>query len=121
MTHAIGLLHPGEMGATVGAAARLNEVQVVWASAGRGPRTRGRAEEARLTDVGSLPALVEHSRIVLGDARICHCLIPRSGTDHGERDLLSRVESAVNDGTGEAVFAGSGYRLAVGNRYCAEL
>jgi 3-hydroxyisobutyrate dehydrogenase-like beta-hydroxyacid dehydrogenase len=65
MTHTIGLLHPGDMGATVGAAARLNEVQVVWASDGRGPRTRSRAEEARLTDVGSLPALVEHSRVIL--------------------------------------------------------
>ena len=41
MTHTIGLLHPGEMGATVGAAARLNEVPVVWASDGRGPQTRG--------------------------------------------------------------------------------
>ena len=75
MTHTIGLLHPGEMGATVGAAARLNEVQVVWASDGRGPRTRGRAEEARLSDVGSLPALVEHSRIVLG---VCP---PHAATD----------------------------------------
>ena len=65
MTHTIGLLHPGEMGATVGAAARLNDVRVVWVSDGRGPETRSRAEEAGLTDVGSLPALVEHSDIIL--------------------------------------------------------
>ena len=65
MTHTIGLLHPGEMGATVGAAARLNDVRVVWVSDGRGPETRSRAEEAQLTDVGSLPALVEHSDIIL--------------------------------------------------------
>ena len=65
MTHTIGLLHPGEMGATVGAAARLNEVPVVWASDGRGPQTCGRAEEAGLTDVGSLPAVIEHSHIIL--------------------------------------------------------
>ena len=65
MTHTIGLLHPGEMGATVGAAARLNEVPVVWASDGRGPQTHGRAEAAGLTDVGSLPAVVEHSHIIL--------------------------------------------------------
>ena len=65
MPHTIGLLHPGEMGATVGAAARLNEVQVVWASDGRGPQTRDRAEEAGLTDVGSLPSVVEHSHIIL--------------------------------------------------------
>ena len=65
MTHTIGLLHPGEMGVSVGAAARLNDVQVVWASDGRGPRTRGRAAQARLMDMGSLPVLVERSRIIL--------------------------------------------------------
>ena len=43
MTDTIGLLHPGEMGATVGAAARDNEVRVMWASEGRSPRTRDRA------------------------------------------------------------------------------
>ena len=66
MTDAIGLLHPGDMGATVGAAARANEVEVVWASHGRGPRTRGRAGAAGLTDAGSLSALVARSRIILG-------------------------------------------------------
>jgi len=53
------------MGATVGAAARRNEVPVVWASDGRGPQTHGRAEAAGLTDVGSLSAVVEHSGIIL--------------------------------------------------------
>ena len=65
MTDTVGLLHPGEMGATVGAAARENEVRVVWASDGRGSRTRGRAGEAGLTDVDTLAALVENSRIIL--------------------------------------------------------
>ena len=65
MTDTIGLLHPGEMGTTVGAAARENEVRVVWASEGRGPRTRDRAGEAGLTDVDTLAALVEHSRIII--------------------------------------------------------
>ena len=65
MTDTVGLLHPGEMGATVGAAARENEVRVVWASDGRGWRTRGRAGEAGLTDVDTLAALVENSRIIL--------------------------------------------------------
>ena len=66
MTDTIGLLHPGEMGATVGAAARENEVRVVWASGGRGPATRGRADAAGLTDVETLSSLVECSRIILG-------------------------------------------------------
>ena len=66
MTDTIGLLHPGEMGATVGAAARENEVQVAWASDGRGARTRNRACAAGLTDVDTLSALVGRSRIILG-------------------------------------------------------
>ena len=65
MTNTVGLLHPGEMGVTVGAAARENDVRVVWASQGRGPRTRDRAGEAGLTDVDTLAALVEHSRIII--------------------------------------------------------
>ena len=65
MTHAIGLLHPGEMGATVGAAVRQNEREVVWASDSRSRRTRSRAERVRLTDAGSMSALVERSRIIL--------------------------------------------------------
>lgn len=66
MTDTIGLLHPGEMGASVGAAARGNDMQVLWASEGRGPETRARAAEAGLTDVDALSALVERSRIILG-------------------------------------------------------
>ena len=52
MTTAIGVLHPGEMGAAVGAAARLNGGRVLWASAGRGEATRARAASAGLEDVG---------------------------------------------------------------------
>ena len=65
MTDTIGLLHPGEMGTTVGAAARENEVQVVWASDGRGHRTRHRADAAGLTDVNTLSALVRQVRIII--------------------------------------------------------
>ena len=75
MTDTIGLLHPGEMGATVGAAARENEVQVVWASDGRSPATRSRADAARLTDAQTLVSLVERSRIILG---VCP---PHAATD----------------------------------------
>lgn len=66
MMDTIGLLHPGEMGATVGAAARDNGVQVVWASGGRGPATCGRADTAGLTDVETLSSLAERSRIIFG-------------------------------------------------------
>jgi 3-hydroxyisobutyrate dehydrogenase-like beta-hydroxyacid dehydrogenase len=61
----VGLLHPGEMGASIGAALRRAGVQVLWVSAGRGPATRRRAQAADLTDAGTLPALVARSDLVL--------------------------------------------------------
>ena len=61
----VGLLHPGAMGSTVGAAARAGGGRVIWASDGRGAETRARAQEAGLTDTGTLRALVEQSAIVL--------------------------------------------------------
>src|SRR5205807_2605503 len=39
----IGILHPGEMGSSVAAAARAGGSRVIWASAGRGEATRRRA------------------------------------------------------------------------------
>jgi 3-hydroxyisobutyrate dehydrogenase-like beta-hydroxyacid dehydrogenase len=65
MATVIGLLHPGEMGAAVGAAARLNGARVVWASAGRGDATRARAAAAGLEDVGSVDRLVAESGLIL--------------------------------------------------------
>ena len=61
----VGLLHPGEMGSEVGAAARAGGARVVWVSAGRGARTRERAVAARLEDAGSLAALVARSELIL--------------------------------------------------------
>jgi 3-hydroxyisobutyrate dehydrogenase-like beta-hydroxyacid dehydrogenase len=61
----VGLLHPGEMGASIGAALRRAGVQVLWVSAGRGPATRRRAQAADLTDAGALPALIARSDLVV--------------------------------------------------------
>lgn len=65
MAETMGLLHPGEMGATVGAAAQCNAVRVLWTSEGRSPETCQRAQDATLTEVGSLASLVAHSDIIL--------------------------------------------------------
>ena len=51
----VGLLHPGEMGAAVGAVLRSQGHRVVWASEGRSDETRARARAAGLEDVGSPP------------------------------------------------------------------
>jgi 3-hydroxyisobutyrate dehydrogenase-like beta-hydroxyacid dehydrogenase len=61
----IGLLHPGEMGGAVGAAARANGHRMVWAADGRGAATRTRAVAAGLDDVGTLTALVRASDVIL--------------------------------------------------------
>ncbi|MGE5060010.1 MAG: phosphogluconate dehydrogenase, partial [Betaproteobacteria bacterium] len=52
----VALLHPGNMGATIGAAARAGGARVIWASQGRSDATRQRAERAGLIDVGTLPS-----------------------------------------------------------------
>ena len=61
----VGLLHPGEMGASIGGALRRAGVEVLWASAGRGAATRRRAQAADLADAGSLPALAARSQVVV--------------------------------------------------------
>jgi 3-hydroxyisobutyrate dehydrogenase-like beta-hydroxyacid dehydrogenase len=54
----IGLLHPGAMGATVGAAALQNVQRVLWASETRSSATRKRAEAAGLESVETVGSLV---------------------------------------------------------------
>ena len=61
----IGLIHPGAMGASVGAAARSNQHTVLWASVGRSADTVARAERANLEDAGGIAELVHASEIVL--------------------------------------------------------
>jgi 3-hydroxyisobutyrate dehydrogenase-like beta-hydroxyacid dehydrogenase len=50
----IALLHPGDMGAAVGACLISRGVHVVWASENRSPETRARAAQAGFDDLGSL-------------------------------------------------------------------
>jgi len=61
----VGLLHPGEMGAAVGAALEAGGAHVLWAAEGRSDATRARAEAAGLTDVGTLARLVERSETIV--------------------------------------------------------
>ncbi len=58
----VGLLHPGAMGAVVGA---LVQDDVLWASAGRSPETTERAAAAGLVDVGTVEALVARAGTIL--------------------------------------------------------
>jgi 3-hydroxyisobutyrate dehydrogenase-like beta-hydroxyacid dehydrogenase len=61
----IGLLHPGEMGAAVGAALRISGHTVLWASTGRSAVTAERAEDAGLEDVGTAEELSRRGDVIL--------------------------------------------------------
>ena len=61
----VGLLHPGEMGASCGAQLRKAGHDVVWASEGRGPGTQRRALDAGLRDVGTVGAMVAEAEVIV--------------------------------------------------------
>lgn len=61
----VGLLHPGEMGSTVGAAAKASGARVVWASEDRSPASRSRANAYELEDLGSMDRLVAAADFVI--------------------------------------------------------
>lgn len=61
----IALLHPGNMGSTIGAAAAASGARVVWASEQRSAASRERAKQAGLIDVESMASAVRESDVVL--------------------------------------------------------
>lgn len=83
----VGLLHPGAMGTSLGAALLHNADAVLWASKGRSAATRARAEKAGLTEVPDVPALVSRARSIIS---IC--------PPHAAEDVARQV--AEHAGTG---------------------
>lgn len=61
----LGVLHPGQMGASVGAAARAAAARVLWVSEGRSDATRARAEASGLEDAVWLNGLVNRSDVIV--------------------------------------------------------
>lgn len=61
----IGILHPGAMGSSLGAALVGAGHEVVWASEGRSAATRARAEADRLVDAGTVADLVTRSDTIV--------------------------------------------------------
>jgi 3-hydroxyisobutyrate dehydrogenase-like beta-hydroxyacid dehydrogenase len=61
----VGLLHPGDMGAAIGATLRDGGTRVLWASAGRSEETAARAAAAGLADAGTVEALAKSSDVIL--------------------------------------------------------
>jgi 3-hydroxyisobutyrate dehydrogenase-like beta-hydroxyacid dehydrogenase len=87
MSGAIGLLHPGEMGATIGA--RLVEAgqPVRWVSAGRSASTALRASAAGIDDAGTLQGLVGSCDLIIS---VC--------PPHAALDVARDVAAAGFDG-----------------------
>src|SRR3954462_10740640 len=113
---AIGVLHPGEMGAALGARLRERGHDVLWASDGRSAATRDRAAAAGLRDAGSVTALAEESDVVLS---ICppHAALAVARAVAGFRGVfvdanaiapatVGTVRAVVQDGGGRFVDGG---------------
>lgn len=76
----VALLHPGEMGASVGAALVSGGVGVGWASEGRSEDTRTRASQAGLVDRKTLAQTVAEADVVVS---VC--------PPHATRDVAGAV------------------------------
>jgi hypothetical protein len=61
----VALLHPGNMGVTIGAAAATSGARVIWVSEGRSQATHERARNAGLVDVKTLADAVRDSEVIL--------------------------------------------------------
>src|SRR6187200_2444811 len=61
----VALLHPGNMGTTIGAAAATSGARLVWVSEGRSKASQDRAREAGLRDVKTLTNAVNESDVIL--------------------------------------------------------
>jgi 3-hydroxyisobutyrate dehydrogenase-like beta-hydroxyacid dehydrogenase len=99
----VGLLHPGEMGAAVGAALRGRGIDVLWASSGRSAATAERARRASLTDVDSVEYVVRESDVVVS---VCppHAALEVAGTVRGF-DGVYVDANAVSPGTAREIAA----------------
>jgi 3-hydroxyisobutyrate dehydrogenase-like beta-hydroxyacid dehydrogenase len=79
----VAILHPGEMGAAIGACLLSRGLRVVWASAGRGAQTRSRASASGIEDLGPL-----ERALGAADAVISVC------PPHGALALARKVAAA---------------------------
>jgi 3-hydroxyisobutyrate dehydrogenase-like beta-hydroxyacid dehydrogenase len=61
----VALLHPGNMGVTIGSAAATSGARVIWVSERRSSASRRRANEAALMDVENLTDAVAQSDLIL--------------------------------------------------------
>lgn len=106
----VALLHPGNMGATIGAAAATSGARVVWASHQRSKATQDRARQAGLFDVENLANALQASDVVLS---VCppHAALElaRTVSEHSFRGVYldaNAVSRATAEQIGETVSKG---------------
>lgn len=78
----IGILHPGQMGVSIAASAQNSGHTVYWASAGRSPESRARAQEQGFRDAGTLAQLCQSCPIIIS---VC----PPDAAEELAADVLS--------------------------------
>ena len=64
MAHQLALLHPGEMGVTIGSCALASGITVGWTSDERSESTVSRANDAKFTEHNTLQELLANSNVV---------------------------------------------------------
>jgi Domain of unknown function (DUF1932)/Rossmann-like domain len=82
----VGILHPGAMGAAIGAALKSSAGVVIWAAAGRSDATSKRAELADLVGVPDVRELARRADLIVS---IC--------PPHAARAVAEEVAAAVAD------------------------
>jgi 3-hydroxyisobutyrate dehydrogenase-like beta-hydroxyacid dehydrogenase len=106
----IGLLHPGEMGAAVGAVLRGADRDVVWASTGRSSASARRAEAAGLDDAGTVDELSRRAGVILS---VCppHAALETAREVAGFGGVFvdaNAVSAATSRAVGEVIVDGGG-------------
>lgn len=103
----VALLHPGNMGVTIGAAAATSGARVIWVSHQRSQATQDRAKRAGLVDVKSLTDAVRESEVILSvcppDAALD---LARNVAEHNFKGLYvdaNAVSRATAEEIGETV------------------
>src|SRR5215475_14123365 len=97
----IGVLHPGEMGAAVGACLSQRGLTVLWASAGRSRTTAHRAAAAGMRDVGTPGEMSKQADVILS---ICppHSALEVARSTAGFRGIYADA-NAVSPATSREV------------------
>ncbi len=91
MKEKIGVIHPGMMGICVAATVQNSGHEVYWASEGRSPQTRERAEKHNLSDAGSLAALCETCSAIIS---VCP---PHAAEEVAEQVLANSFQGVYLD------------------------